>query len=149
MPRSWGTNLFFQNGAILVAGSDVACSAGVKTTVLAYGISPLLAAQAGGGFYLLADCQLVFVLGATPPTALVITLDLPTAGANQDTYTVPAALLVAAATLIVSPTMLVPNSGSVWFPTGDNPTFTANPTGQPVTFGHIGSRVTLALYAGA
>lgn len=148
MGRAWGTNLFPGNPAILVAGSDIAVPAGGKTTCLQFGTSPLLSAGAGGGWYLSADCNLVFLLGATPPSALVITLDL-TAGANQDIYTVAPALLVANATIVVSPQMVTPNSASIWFPTGDNPVFTANPTGQAITFKQVGSRATLALIQGA
>lgn len=148
MGRAWGTNLFPGNPAILVAGSPVAVPAGGKTTCLQFGTTPLLNAGAAGGWYLLADCNLAFLLGATPPTALVITLDL-TAGANQDSYTVPPALLVANATIIVSPTLVAPNSGAIWYPTGDNPVITANPTGQAITFQNVGSRVTVALYQGA
>src|SRR5271163_4157656 len=108
MPRAWGTNLFPGSPFILTAGSPVACPAGSGTIVLDSGASPLIAAGAGGGFYLFTDLQLVILLGATPPTAMVVALNLVTAGANQDTYTVPPALLVANATIIVGPTLVVP-----------------------------------------
>jgi hypothetical protein len=148
MGRSWGTNLQIPNPALLTLASDTAVPAGGKTTVLQYGSSPLLFVMAGGGFYLFADLNLVILLGATAPSAMVVTLDLPTAGANQDTYTVPPAILVNSATIVVAATLFVPTSGTIWFPTGDNPTITVNPTGQAVTAKAVGTRATLALYQG-
>lgn len=148
MGRSWGTNLQIPNPALLTLATDATCGAGTKTTVLQYGSSPLLFAQAGGGFYLLAHLTLAIVLGGTAPSALVITLDLPTAGANQDTYTVPPGLLVNSAELLLNFTLYVASSGTIWFPTGDNPTITVNPTGQAVTAKAVGTRAILTLLQG-
>jgi hypothetical protein len=148
MGRSWGTNLQIPNPALLVLGGDAAVPAGGKTTVLSYGSSPLLFVMAGGGFYLLAHLTLEITLGATAPSAIVVTLDLPTAGANQDTYTVTPSVLANSATILVSTTLFVATSGTIWFPTGDNPTITVNPTGQAVTVKASGSRCLLALQQG-
>jgi hypothetical protein len=148
MGRSWGTNLMIPNPSLLVAASDVPVPSGAKTTVLDSGASPLIAAGAGGGFFLLAHLTLEILLGATAPTAMVVTLDLNTAGANQDSYTVAPGILVNSATILVACTLYVPTSGTVWFPTGDRVLITVNPTAQAVTAKASGSRCVLALQQG-
>jgi len=148
MGRAWGTNLMIPNPVLLTAGSDVSVPAGGKTTVLDSGASPLIKTQAGGGFYLLAHLTLEILLGATAPSALVISLDLVTAGANQDTYTVTPGILANNATILAACTLYVPNSSTIWFPAGDEIQITANPTGQAVTVKASGSRCVLALQQG-
>jgi hypothetical protein len=148
MGRSWGTNLMPGNPAILTLASDTPCTAGVKTTVLSYGSAPYYAAGAAGGWYMLAQLALAITLGAVAPSALVISLDLALGGANKDTYTVPPGLLVNLAVLLISATLVVPNSGSLWYPTGDNPEITVNPTGQAITVNAVGTRCVLALPQG-
>ena len=113
-----------------VAGADVTLTAGSDIT----GFTPssaLIAAYAGGWAYEV-DVSAVIVLGATPPTALVV--KLKTAGATVlDTYTVPPAQLVANAIIVVSPTLVGTVSGTLYFPTGDTPLITFNCTTQPAT----------------
>jgi len=148
MGRAWGTNLMNPNPSLLVAGTDVTCNAGVKTTVLDSGASPLIAAAAGGGFYLVLWTILEIVLGATAPSAIVVTLDLTTAGANQDSYTVTPDQLINSASIVVAPPLYVPTSGSIWYPTGDRVKVTVNPTGQAVTVRASGTRALLSLLQG-
>ena len=147
MSRAWGTNLGLQNPSLLTLATDTSCTAGVATTVLQYGSSPLLFAYAAGGFFLHVAGVLTIVLGATAPSALVITLNLATAGL-QDTYTVEPGLLTNAAELIVPIELLSSNSGSIWYPTGDNPRIQVNPTGQAVTVKAVGSRALAILQQG-
>jgi hypothetical protein len=140
MGRAWGTNLAPANPLLLTLATDTAVPAGGKTVVLDSGAGLRFGVAAGGGVYLLCDLALVVTLGAGAPSALVITLDLVVAGGNQDTYTVPPTLLTASAVLVISPTLLVPNSGTIWFPAGDRIQITANPTGQAITANAVGTR---------
>jgi hypothetical protein len=87
-------------------------------------------------------------LGATPPTALTIALSLVTAGANQDTFALPVGLLTANAVILASCTLFVANSGTIWFPTGDEVQITVNPTGQAVTCKAVGTRGIISLPQG-
>ena len=148
MGRAWGTNLYPGNPAILIAGSPIPMTAGVRTTLLQFGTTPLLIAGASGGWYLSVDITLAFLFGATPPSSLNIFLDF-ISGQGQDQYTVPPALFVANATVVVAMTLLSPNNGTIWFPTGENPQITATAGGQPITFQNVGSRGALKLLQGA
>jgi len=145
--RAWGTNLGLQNPSLLNLATDASCTAGAATTVLQYGSSPLLFTYAAGGFFLQCHATLALILGATPPTALTITLNLATAGL-QDTYTVPPGLLTASAELLIPVTLFSANSGSIWYPTGDNPQIQVTPTGQAVTCKAVGTRSTVVLQQG-
>ena len=113
-----------------VAGADVTLTAGSDIT----GFTPaaaLIAAYAGGWAYIV-DLAAVIVLGATPPTAMVV--KLKTAGATVlDTYTVPPAQLVANAIVVVAPTLVGTTSSTLYYPTGDTPIITFNGTGQNST----------------
>jgi hypothetical protein len=132
----------------LTLASDTSCPAATATVVLDSGASPLIKAGAGGGWFLTVETVLALVLGATPPTALTIALSLVTAGANQDTYALPVGLLTANAVILATCTLLVPNSGTFWYPTGDEVQITVNPTGQAVTCKAVGTRGLLSLPQG-
>jgi hypothetical protein len=148
MGRAWGTNLYPGNPVKLTLASDTACAAGVKTVVLDSGASPLIKAGAGGGWYLIVDVALAITFGASGPSALTITLDLVTAGANQDSYALPVNDLIALAQTLFTVSLMVPNSGSIWYPTGDEVQITVNPTGQAVTVNAICTRGLLTLPQG-
>jgi hypothetical protein len=136
------------NPTLLTLASDTACTAGTKTTVLDSGASPLIAAGAAGGWYLMAQLSLAITFGGTAPSAVTVTLDLVTAGANQDSYALPVGDLVLSTAFLFTVALFVPNSGTIWFPTGDRVRITVNPTGQAVTVTAIGTRCLLTLPQG-
>lgn len=140
MGRSWGTNLMPGNPVKLTLATDTSCPAGSGTVVLDSGASPLLKAGAAGGFFGVVDLVLAITLGAAAPSALSIALNLTTAGAGQDSYAVPVGLLANLAVLLISCSLFVPNSGSIWYPTGDRLQIAVTPTGQAVTVTAIGTR---------
>jgi hypothetical protein len=148
MGRSWGTNLMPANPLKLTLAVDTACPAATATVVLDSGASPLIKAGAGGGWFLTADLLIALTLGGTAPSAITIALSLVTAGANQDTYAVPVGLLVNNGIVLVPASLFVPNSGTIWYPTGDRVQITVNPTGQQVTCNAVGTRGLIALPQG-
>lgn len=148
MGRAWGTNLMPANPLKLSLATDTACPAATATVVLDSGASPLIKAGAAGGWYLMADLCLALTMGAAAPSAIAIALSLVTAGAGQDTFSVPVGLLTNVGVVLVSCALFVPNSGSIWFPTGDRVQITVNPTGQQVTCTAIGTRGLLTLPQG-
>jgi hypothetical protein len=136
------------NPTLLTLASDTSCTAGSKTTVLDSGASPLIKAGAAGGWYLVAQLALAITFGGTAPSAVTVTLDLVTAGANQDSFALPVGDLVLSTTFLFAVTLFVPNSGTIWFPTGDEVQITVNPTGQAVTAKAVGTRCLLTLPQG-
>lgn len=124
----WGVNQSVGNPQIATAGSDVACSAGSETNALAITFP---GASQGLNVGILVDVMATIVLGATPPTAMVIAMRVG-AGADIDSYTVPPAALVANAVLNLGPTLTaVFARGS--YPAGSTLNVTVNPTSQAVT----------------
>lgn len=148
MGRAWGTNLYPGNPLKLTLASDTSCPAGSSTVVLDSGSTPLLKAGAAGGWFLNADLCIALTLGAAAPSQVQIGLNLVTAGANQDVYTVPVGLLVNLGVLLITVSLYVPNSGSIWFPTGDRVQIVVAPTGQAVTCNAVGTRGILTLPQG-
>jgi hypothetical protein len=113
-----------------VAGADVTLTAGSDIT----GFTPaaaLIAPFASGWAYMV-QLYAVIVLGATAPSALVVKLKTATP-TTLDTFTVPPALLVNNAIIVVAPTLIGTSSGTLYFPTGDTPIITFNGTGQNST----------------
>lgn len=148
MARSWGTNLGIADPSLLTLATDATCTAGAATTVLAWGTSPLLKASAGGGFFAYVSGVLTIVLGATPPSALEILLNLATAGL-ADTFIIEPGLLLALAEIMVPFVLVSPTSSTHWYPTGDNPQVQVQPTGQAVTCKAVGTRGFAVLQQGA
>lgn len=127
-----------------VGAADVACPAGVETNVISFGG---VTALSPGGYYPIIDLALAIVLGATPPTALVVAAKVG-AGSDFDSFATAIGLLVALATLGVSPTLVGANSTVNYYPGVSTINITVLPTGQPVTCKFVGSRATLSLIRG-
>lgn len=106
-----------------VGGADVTLTAGSDIT----GFTPAAALIAGfyGSWAYMVWLTAVIVMGATPPTALVV--KLKTAGATVlDTFTVPPALLVASAIEPIGVCLVGTSSTTLYYPTGDTPIVTLN-----------------------
>lgn len=125
----WGVNNSPPNPVVVTAGGDVACPAGSETNVLS---GTVTVPTPGANFAVVSDVMGVVVLGATPPTAMVIAARQG-AGADYDTWTIPPSALVANAILQVYPT-LAGTFGKNALAAGATINITVNPTGQAVTF---------------
>lgn len=125
----WGIDQSLAGPQVATAGADVACAAGTETNVISASIP---VGFSGFNAVLFVDVACSIVLGATPPTALVVALRLG-AGADVDTYTISPAGLVASAILQLAPALVANLSRSS---AGGNGTWnvTVNATGQAVTF---------------
>lgn len=139
----WGVNQALPNPSIVTAGADVACAAGTETNVL---IATISSVAPGQNLSLQSDLACIIVLGATPPTAMVIAARVG-AGADYDAWTVPPAALVASANLSLSPSLLGTFTRNA-LAAGSTINITVNPTGQAVTF-KAQSRVVHSLFIGA
>lgn len=125
----WGVNQSPPSPAIVTAGGDVTCNAGVETNVLS---GTVTVGTPGANFALVSDVMAYIILGATPPSAMVIAARQG-AGADYDTYTVAPLALVANAVLPVSPTLTGIFAKNA-LAGGATINITVNATGQNVTF---------------
>ena len=138
----WGVDQSLANAVIVTAGSDVACSAGAETNVLS---GTVTVGTQGANIQLTSDMMGYVVLGATPPTAMVIAARVG-AGADYDTWTVAPAALVANAVLPIYATLSgIFARGAL--AAGSTINMTVNPTGQAVTFKATGRVVHSAALA--
>lgn len=129
-------------------GGDVACPAGSTTTVLSIGGNNTTVLALGTDtFSPNVDITLAILLGATPPTALVVSYNTVGGPGNIDTYSVAPATLVANATLVIGITLIGPASKLTW-QTATAPIIQVDPTGQAVTVKNVGSRGIFSLYQG-
>lgn len=124
----WGVNQSLAGPTIATAGSDVACPAGSETNVVSANVPTGFSGING---VMMVDIACAIVLGATPPTALVIALRLGS-GADLDSYTISPAALVANAILQIAPT-LTSNLSRTGGNSSGTMNVTVNPTGQAVT----------------
>lgn len=124
----WGVNQSLPGATISTAGADVACPAGTETNVISASVPN---STPGFNSNLFVDVAAVIVLGATPPTALVIALRFGS-GADVDSYTVSPAALVASAILQVAPSFVAALSRSGTGASGPI-NVSVNATGQAVT----------------
>lgn len=106
-----------------------------------------IVAQDVGNYYPFIICSLAILLGATPPTALIVDFGIG-AGSAVDTYTAPPAILLANATIIPSFALVGANSATQWTSPGATINVNLTPTGQPVTTKQVGSRAIVALFRG-
>ena len=127
-----------------VGGADVTLTAGTETTIATTGA---LVAAYPGNYYPLIFCTLAILLGATASTALVIAFKLGS-GADVDTYTVPPALLVANATILIGVTLVGVNSAINWIGAGSTINVTGNATTTAATAKNVGSRIVPQLVQG-
>lgn len=139
----WGVNQVLGNPVIATAGSDVACAAGTETNAIS---ATTFTSFASMNSVLFCDVACVIVLGATPPSALVIAVRVGSGG-DADSYTVSPTALVANAVLQLAPALAFVNSrGSANVQATLN--VTVNPTGQAVTL-KAGARALISYSLGA
>jgi len=141
----WGIAQPFAIPPIVTAGSDVVVTAGTETNVLS---SATLVATNIGNWYPFIVGVAAVLLGATPPTALVVAVRIG-AAADFDTYTVAPAVLTANATLMIPLAFVGANSKTQWNPGGGGViNVTLLSTAQNVTLKAVGSRAVMALNLG-
>lgn len=142
----WGTaqEQYVLTNLATVGGADVAVPAATETTVITSGA---IFQPVPGPYYPLVDITLAILLGATPPTAMVIAFKIG-AGSDVATYTLPPAILVANATVLPGVTLAGLNSKAAWVSPGSTINITVNATGQAVTCKNVGSVATVSLVRG-
>lgn len=140
----WGVAKPLPTPLLVTAGADVAVPSATATTVLT---SAALAALDNGDYYPLVLGVVAILIGATAPTALIITGAL---GANAafDSFAVAVADLVALATLMIPLALLGVNSRTALAGAGQVVNIAVTATGQAVTFKAVGSRVICAAFVG-
>ena len=129
---SWGTQRPQGLPTIVatVGAADVSLTAGSDIT--GFTPSAALVAPAAGTWAYVVWVFATITLGGTAPSAMVVKLKTATP-TTLDTFTVTPDNLVNSAILALSFTLVGTGSGSLYFPTGDTPSITFNPTGQNVT----------------
>jgi hypothetical protein len=145
-----GTQGFYGLPILLTAqaGADVTCNSGATTTALSIGGASSLFVQPHPGIVIpIISGQITITLGATPPTALVITF-ATTAGTAIDSFTVSPTVLTASANLMIGLEFLGVASGSAWQGAGLTPLIQVAPTAQNVTARFAGSRCVFGLISG-
>ena len=129
-------------------GADVAVASGQVVTCLTIGgATGTLAQQNPGSVIAVVLGVIAILLGATPPTALVIFYTAQN-GTDSDSYTVPPALLTANATINVPLALFGTAGASQWTGASVSPLIRVNPTSQAVTCKNVGSRCVFLLMGG-
>jgi len=113
-----------------VGGADVTLTAGADTA--GFTAAAALPASNAGNWAYVVWIQATLVMGGTAPSAMTCKLKTATP-TTLDTFTIPAANLVNSAIVPLSVMLVGTASASLYFPTGDTPSITFNPTGQNVT----------------
>jgi hypothetical protein len=146
----WGTDLSTIAPTVLNANADVAVTAGVVTTAIhsqSGGVAVPLIAANKFDMYPIMWGNLAILLGATPPTALVISYATISGTAIQS-YTFPPALLLANATAMVPIFMVGPLSSALYQGAGTDPLIQVSATAQNVTVKAVGSSAVFELVLG-
>jgi hypothetical protein len=146
----WGTDLSTIAPTVLNANADVAVTAGVTTTAIhsqSGGVAVPLIQTNPIDCYPIIWGNLAILLGATPPTALVISY-ATVSGTAIASYTFPPALLLANATAMVPIFLVGPLSATLYTGAGKDPLVQVNATGQAVTVKAVGSAAIFELVLG-
>jgi len=128
----WGVQRLGQLPTIVVTVSNADVTLTSSTAVTGFTPSAPLIAPFAGSWAYVVDVFATIVMGATAPSAMVVTLATGTP-TTLDTFTVPAANLVNSAIVPLSFRMVGTASETLYFPTGDTPTINFNGTGQATT----------------
>lgn len=140
----WGAQLPAAFGTFgqTIGNVDIACPAGTTTDVinLTASIAPTAGVWSG-----LIQGLLVISLGATPPTAIVLSAKF-TGGSQFDSYAVAIGALVASATIIQPITLQTPTSKVAFFPASFGLTLSLTPAAQAVTVRAAGTRVAAYIF---
>lgn len=144
MANPWGANVSSAGIAQLASASDATCPAATSTIVSTGQVSTT---THPGSYVPVVDCALAILLGATPPTAIVVQLTI-NGGSVLSTYNVPTALLVANATIMACFRFFGPNSNTAFVPPGAPVNVAIRPSGQAVTYKTLGSSIVLTLQRG-
>lgn len=146
----WGTDLSTIAPTVLNANADVTIVAGTATTGIhsqAAGTAVPLIQTNPIDVYALIQGVLTILLGATAPSALVISY-ATTSGTPIDSYTVEPALLVNSAELVIPIFLIGPLSSTLFGGAGKDPLIQVLATGQNVTVKKVGSRAIFQLLLG-
>lgn len=140
MPNPWGANVgtFAPFYTQLIGSANVSCPANTETNV----VNVTGVAAYGPGNWTPGFLGVLGVsLGATPPTSLVVAARINN-GADVSGITVPPAMLVASASLMI-PICLwnFPSSTTLWNAPGATFQMSVNPGGQAVTALNVDSAV--------
>jgi hypothetical protein len=146
----WGTDLSTLAPTILNANADVTLTAGAATTAIhsqsgGTGV-PLIQTNAFDVYPIIIG-SLTILMGATAPSALVISY-ATTAGTAISSFTVAPALLVNAATVQFPFFLIGPLSSTLYTGAGKDPLIQVNPTGQNCTLKAVGSQALFQLALG-
>jgi len=135
---------------MLNANADIVVTAGVTTTAIhsqSGGVAVPLIATNRFDMYATIWGNLCILLGATAPTALVISY-ATVSGTAIASYTFPPALLVNAATIMVPIYLIGPISSVLYQGAGTDPLVQVNATAQNVTVKAVGSSAIFELALG-
>jgi hypothetical protein len=144
MGNIWGIANPLPVALLSSVGSDVPCPTGGPTTLM---FSSFIPVAGPGNYYPMVWGVIAILCGATPPTAISCGFNI-SGGSLVDSQTVPPAMLVANATIILPVAMVGPNSATAWLGGTGYIGFTLTPTAQAVTFKFSGSRILVALFRG-
>jgi hypothetical protein len=146
----WGTDLSTIAPTMLTANADVTLTAGTAVTAVhsqSGGTSVPLIQTNHFDVYPILMGVLTIVLGATPPSAVVISY-ATTSGTAIASFTVEPGLLTASAELMIPIFLAGPLSSSLYVGTGVDPLIQVNCTGQAATAKKVGSQVLFQLVPG-
>jgi hypothetical protein len=146
----WGTDLSTIAPTVLNANADVTLTADTTVTAIhsqSGGTGVPLAAINAFDTYPLIMGVLNFVLGATPPTSLVISY-ATTSGTAIASYTVEPGLLIALAELVIPIFFVGPASHSLYTGAGKDPLIQVHSAGQASTCTKVGSQAIFQLVLG-
>ena len=146
----WGTDLSTIAPTILNTNADVTLTSSTTVTGIhsqSGGTAVPLIQTGNFDVYPIIMGVLTIVLGATAPSAMVITY-ATTSGTPIDTYTVEPGLLVALAELVIPIFFIGPLSNTLYAGAGKDPLIQVNGTGQASTLKKVGSRAIFQLVLG-
>ncbi len=135
---------------MLNANADVAVVSSTTTTAIhsqAAGVAVPLIQTNPIDVYPIIWGNLAILLGATAPTALVVSY-ATTSGTAIASYTFPPVLLTNAATIMVPIYFVGPLSSTLYTGVGKDPLIQVNATGQAVTVKAVGSSAIFELVLG-
>jgi hypothetical protein len=144
MGNVWGTANPLIVPTIATSGSDIVLTAGAFLGIFQ---SPNMIGPSPGNYYPMVFGTLAILLGATPPTALNYYISV-NGGSGMDQQFVPAALLIANATLNLPIFMIGTSSGTAFSAPGGYVSLGAQAITQPATFKFATSRMIVTLFRG-
>jgi hypothetical protein len=146
----WGTDLSTIAPTLLNANADVTLTAGTAVTAIhsqSGGVAVPLIASNKFDMYPIINGVLAIALGATAPTAIVVSYATISGTAIQS-YTVPPAVLVINTTIMVSVFLFGPISSTLYTGAGTDPLIQVNCATTAATLKAVGSQAIFQLELG-